>query len=470
MGLPPCAGIFYAVIIMNNSVEFTVEKIIKGGLGLGHLPDGQVVMVPRVLPGELVRVQLRRQHKQYQEAELLEVLTPSAQRIAPLCPVYDACGGCDFQHAAYEEQLRLKNDILGEILCRAGLCQKEELAALLGAPLASPKIFGYRQRIRLQVAQGAMGYFGRQSHSLIPITRCPLAGEGINALLADLAVSRPFHSLLTLASAIELLENPGQKTVLLLVHYRRKTRPGDHQSARLLCQAHPLLEAIIFDVEGQAKGPCIKAGGEIPLGEVRVKFPLPDALCGRPLSLALEPGGFCQVNLGQNENCIKLMLEWTRELPPGKALDLFCGMGNFSIPMAVQGWEMTGMDMQRSTIRSAVRNSEAAGVAKRCRFGQESAIKATKRLLAEKARFDCLLLDPPRSGCAELIPLLPGLAARQIIYISCDPATLARDLAGLTQAGYRMEEVRLVDMFPQTAHQETMVRLTWPAQSEHGTQ
>jgi len=115
--------------------------------------------------------------------------------------------------------------------------------------------------------------------------------------------------------------------------------------------------------------------------------------------------------------------------------------------------------MQRSTIRSAVRNAETAGLADRCRFSQESATKAARRLLAEKATFDCLLLDPPRSGCAELIPLLPGLGARQIIYISCDPATLARDLTGLAQAGYRLAEVRLVDMFPQTAHQETMVRL-----------
>jgi 23S rRNA (uracil1939-C5)-methyltransferase len=143
-------------------------------------------------------------------------------------------------------------------------------------------------------------------------------------------------------------------------------------------------------------------------------------------------------------------------MQPGRALDLFCGMGNFSLPLAMQGWEVIGMDMQRSTIRSGVRNAEAAGLGDRCRFSQESATKAARRLLAEKATFDCLLLDPPRSGCAELIPLLPGLAARRIIYISCDPATLARDLAGLTQAGYRLAEVRLVDMFPQTGHQETM--------------
>jgi 23S rRNA (uracil1939-C5)-methyltransferase len=444
---------------MTKSVELTVDKVIKGGLGLGRLADGQVVMVPRVLPGEKVRVCLRRQHKQYQEADLLEVLQPSDQRITPACPVYDACGGCDFQHATYDEQLRLKNSILAETLCRAGLCREEELPALLGAPLASPKTSGYRQRIRLQVAQGVVGYFGRQSHSLTPVSRCPLAGEAINSVLAELLKNRPFHSLMDLASAIELLEKPAHNSVILRIHYTRKTRPAEHQAAKLLCQALPVLEAVIFSVEGQAKGPYFTERGEVQPNELRVEFSLSGGLCGQPLTLGLEPGGFCQVNLGQNENCIKLLLEWTREMKPTKALDLFCGMGNFSLPLAMQGWQVTGMDMQRSTIRSAVRNAEVAGLAERCRFSQESATKAARRLLAEKATFDCLLLDPPRSGCAELIPLLPGLAARQIIYISCDPATLARDLTGLIQAGYRLAEVRLVDMFPQTAHQETMVRL-----------
>lgn len=444
---------------MSKSVELTVDKVIKGGIGLGRLADGQVVMVPRVLPGELVRVRLRRRHKQYHEADLLEVLVPSEHRIFPICPVYETCGGCDFQHVAYDEQLRLKNAILAETLRRSGLCREEELAALLGAPLASPRELGYRQRIRLQTAQGMMGYFGRRSHTLIPVAQCPLAGEATNLVLAELSASRPFQTLLDQASVIELLENPLHNSVILLIHYTRKTRPAEHHAVRLLCQTLPLLEAVLFSVEGQAKGPCFSERGEIQPNELRVEFSLSAGLCGKPLTLGLEPGGFCQINLGQNENCIGQMLEWTKELKPGRALDLFSGMGNFSLPLAMQGWEVVGMDMQRSTIRSARRNAEAAGLADCCRFTQESAVMAAGRLLAEKGLFDLLLLDPPRSGCAEIIPLLPDLQARQVIYISCDPATLARDLVGLVRAGYRLAEVRLVDMFPQTAHQETMAKL-----------
>ena len=220
-----------------------------------------------------------------------------------------------------------------------------------------------------------------------------------------------------------------------------------------------MLEAVVFSVEGHAKGPCFNDTGEIPLAGLVVEFSLPAELCSPPLTLALEPGGFCQINLDQNENCIRLLLDWTRSPRPGKVLDLFCGMGNFSLPMAMQGWTVTGMDMQRSTIRSALRNAERAGTPGQCRFGQESAMQAAGRLRAEKATFDCILLDPPRTGCAALIPMLPGLGARQIIYISCDPATLARDLDELVRFDYRLHEIRMVDMFPQTAHQETMVWL-----------
>ncbi len=442
---------------MTRPVEFTVDKVIKGGLGLGRLADGQIVMVPRVLPGEVVRVLPRHRHKQYQEADLLEVLKPSDQRVIPACPVYDICGGCDFQHVAYGEQLRLKNAILAETLCRAGLCQ-EDFANFLASPLASPKTLGYRQRIRLQVVEGRAGYFGRQSHNLIPVAHCPLAAEAINTVFADLTTSRQFQHLLSMASAIEFIENPAHASVILLIHYRRKTRPADHHAALHLCQTFILLEAVIFSVGGQVRGPCFTENGEGSPGDL-VRFSLPAGLCDRALTLGLEPGGFCQVNLDQNENCIRLLLEWARGMKPGKVLDLFCGMGNFSLPLAMLGWEVTGMDLQRSTIRSAVRNAEAADLAERCRFSQESAAKAAHRLRVAKASFDLLLLDPPRSGCAELISLLPYFKARQIIYISCDSATLARDLVGLTQNGYRLAEVRLVDMFPQTAHQETMVRL-----------
>lgn len=440
-------------------MQLTIEKIIKGGQGLGRLADGQVVMVGRVLPGEVVRVSLQRSHRRYQEAELLEVLAPSPRRIRPACPVYDVCGGCNFQHVEYGEQVRLKHAILEETIFRAGLCPREDLAALMGPPLASPSALGYRQRVRLQVKEGVVGFFSRSSHAIVPVSRCLLARETLNQVLVELRGQARFQSLLAAASALELLEDLAMGQAVLLLHLSRKARPAEQKSAALLCQELPQLKAVIFAAPGQALGPCLTADGEKIPAELLLTIPLPVSLCGKALDLSLEPGGFCQVHPAQNERCIRLLLDWAGETGPGKALDLFCGMGNFSLPLALQGWEITGMDLKRATIRSALRNARVAGLEQRCCFSQEDAGTAARRLLNEEAAFDLILLDPPRSGCATLIPLLPQLAARQLIYISCDPATLARDLTGLARAGYRLAEARMVDMFPQTGHQESMVRL-----------
>jgi len=444
---------------MSRTFDLEIEKVIKNGLGLGRMTDGQVVMVPRTLPGEKVRVRSRRRHKQYQEAELIEVLAASAHRIEPACPVYAACGGCDYQHVEYSEQLRLKNGILAETFIRSGLIQESQIADLMAPPLASPQVLAYRQRIRLQVEEGRIGFFGRESHRLVPVRQCPLAGKTSNRLLGELAGNARFLKLMAHADALEILENPERGEALFLIHLQRKSRPADHQAAQSLCAELPLLAGVVFSAAGLSVGPCFTGSGEVLLSELRLAFFLPEGLCGKDLRLSLEPGGFCQVNLKQNENCIRQLLDWVRERPPSRVLDLFCGMGNFSLPLALMGCRVSGMDQQRSTIRSATINAQEAGVADLCSFSRESALDAAKRLLAAGRTFDLILLDPPRSGCADLIPLLPGLGAGQIVAVSCDPATLARDLTGLTAAGYSLRQVRMVDMFPQTAHQETMVLL-----------
>ncbi len=444
---------------MEKTLRLTIDKVIKNGLGLGRLADGRVVMVPRALAGEEVLIAPKKKHSHYLEAELVEILAPSPQRVSSACPAYEECGGCDLQHAAYPEQLRIKNEILAETLVRAGLASAGGVRELLGPPLASPRESGYRQRIRLHVRDGVAGYYARESHRLIPIRSCPLAGEASNRLLAELARNPHLLKLLAQSTGVELQENPEEKTVLLLLHQRRKERAADRQAAQALSAELPLLAGVVFSVEGQAVGPCFGAGGEKSLGDLRMAFSLPAELCGRPLRLALEPGGFCQVNLGQNENCIRLLLEWTGDLLPCRVLDLYCGMGNFSLPLAARGCRVTGLDQQRSTIRSALLNAEQAGLGERCSFSREGAAQAVARLDAAGEHFDLILLDPPRSGCVGLIPLLAGLGASRLVYISCDPSTLARDLAGLVAGGYRLAEARMVDMFPQTAHLESMVRL-----------
>jgi 23S rRNA (uracil1939-C5)-methyltransferase len=179
---------------------------------------------------------------------------------------------------------------------------------------------------------------------------------------------------------------------------------------------------------------------------------------GESLRMTIEPGGFCQVNADQNEKLVALVIEWAKLDLRHKVLDLFCGMGNFSLPLARQVKSVIGMDLQRSAIRSAKRNAGINGIAN-CTFSQNSAFAGAKSLAAAGEKFDIALLDPPRQGCAEVIPYLPQIGVSQIIYISCDPATLCRDLVLLDREGYEVEKMKMVDMFPQTHHLETIVSL-----------
>ncbi len=439
-----------------------IEKIIKGGLGLGHLADGKVVMVPRVLPGEEVLFQPRKEKKSFIEADLLEVLLPAKERITPPCPYYDDCGGCDVQHASYETQIRLKQDILKDILFRAHIGEKTEIDALVGEPIVSEEEFGCRQRIRLQVNEvGIVGFFQGQSHELVEIDHCPLAHEKINLVLKGLLEHGAFDHLLERTTSFELLYNPGEQTVVLLINYKRKIKPRDRKLALRICQDITEISGVAYQAKGQAAGPYITKqsgiNGTVP-ADLRLNIPLPESLCARPINLSLEPGGFCQVNLSQNERCIAQILSWAKEYSAQKALDLFCGMGNFSIPLATAVEEVYGFDIQRSSIRSAQRNAESNNLGN-CIFAKRIAAQAAAELHRDKQYFDFVLLDPPRAGCKEVIPLLANFKAKAIAYVSCDPATLSRDLIGIKEIGYSMKEIRMVDMFPQTAHLETLVLL-----------
>lgn len=439
-----------------------IDKVLAGGQGLARAASGQVLMVPRVLPGEEVVVRGLRNHKGYLEAELLEIVSRHPGRVVPPCPHFGCCGGCDLQHASYPLQVEIKNGILREQLERAGVLARGGGLAL-EAPLASPLPFGYRQRLRLQVDEsGRWGFFRGRSHDLEAITECPLAGPGINAVVREFPASLALARLLNNALEVEVIASPGDGKVFLIVRLRRKARPADLQAAARVGAELVPVSAVFLEAEGQQRlGPlpeAIAGGGGGDRGLVCLPFP---ALPGREIpayTLLQEAGGFCQVNPAQNRRMIDQMLAWLAGYEVRRAADLFCGMGNFSIPLALAGVATTGSDLQRSAIRSAGRNAEAAGL-HNCTFLQAAAEQAARNLAAAGERFDLLILDPPRRGCVELIPLLAGLGAGLLLYISCDPATLARDLAGLIGQGYRIEKAGIVDMFPQTAHLESMVLL-----------
>jgi 23S rRNA (uracil1939-C5)-methyltransferase len=444
--------------LKNSESTIRIEKIVNGGFGLGRLDDRRIVMVGMVLPGEVVRIGVIEEKRQYLYARAIGIEEPHPARIPPPCPWYGQCGGCDLQHCDDGMQLLIKSDILRD-LCKRHIPQtampsEEHVQEILPSPVP----LGYRQRIRLQAdPSGRLGFLGFRSHRIVPVDFCLVAAPELNTVLAGLARSSACRHLLGRCRELELLLNPQTSAVTCLFHNTQKPRPADIRQATELTRSIPLIERVFFQGDHfPLTGPC---GGKQGQQTNTLQMQLPAFAEGdKALTLEWEVGGFCQVNLRQNERLIRCVLAACAPGPDESILDLFCGMGNFSIPLACRAQSLTGLEGQGAAIRSAVKNSLNAGLANTT-FEKAPVHEACKQLAAQGRSFDCLVLDPPRQGVPGLARELALLTRRRMVYISCDPATLCRDLAELTGQGLQIRRMQPVDMFPQTHHIETVVLL-----------
>ncbi|ADW17093.1 RNA methyltransferase, TrmA family [Desulfobulbus propionicus DSM 2032] len=424
----------------------TIPKVIAGGKGLGTLADGMKVMVAGVLPGERVTVRETRIHRGYKEASLVRVEEPAPERILPPCPHYGLCGGCDLQHGSYPTQLAIKRSILDEALRRSRLDLPPDHP---GPALSSPQPFGYRHRLRLHLDQvGRLGFHQGGSNEVVPIRRCLLATEPINRAIGALVDAGWPARLRELVSAVELIHSPADDRVILVLQATAALRPDS--AADLVTALNRLADNTIVQAE-----PIGRSGDRARAADLCQDF----AVLGHAYRLCWDHRCFFQVNVRQNPRLIELALGLLPLSPPPRAaLDLFCGMGNFSIPLGLMGTQVSGVEHNRTSVHWAEHNSRAAGLTT-ARFRSADVGQALRSLVARKARFDCVLLDPPRQGLGKTAALLARLGPQHILSISCDPATLARDLALIVQNGYRIVQVTPVDMFPQTHHIETVALL-----------
>ncbi len=426
---------------------FHIEKHVHGGLGLSHAPDGKVTLLEGVIAGEKVTAKIYSENSNLQKGRISHVTEPSPSRIQAACKHYKQCGGCDFQHMNYSRQLQAKEDVLKDLLLRSGhkvLIQAAE--NILTPPLASSQEFHYRQRIRLQVdARQTLGFYKRRSNDCVSIDTCLLAKQEINDCLKNLPQQQTFRKLLDRTENLELLFNPASKKITLLFHLTQKPRPADQQHAKLLVAELDEIENIFFYGHGFA-----------PSGKATLSFPID---ChGKTMHLSWETGGFCQVNLSQNQTLIQTVLEYCDITETDSILDLFCGMGNFSIPLAERAKSLTGIEGQGSAIRSAKKNSNDAEQIN-TDFNKRAVHDACTEMAERGETYDVVVIDPPRAGVPGLASQLAHLTQKRLIYISCDPATLCRDLASLINEGFHLTKLQPVDMFPQTHHIECVVLL-----------
>lgn len=442
-----------------TSKTITIEKMINSGLGLARPQNGPITLVRQVLPGEEIIAKRIDHKKQYVLAQPTSIVKKHKERVTPSCPHYSQCGGCDFGHASYTLQLEMKEKILADLFDRAFVNLASSMHIPVEKTLPSPRTKHYRQRIRLQVdSNGQPGFFRLRSHDITTIRKCLLAVEPINTTLAAIIDEPTGRHLLNNCKVLELLLNPETTEVIASMHYKRQLRPMDKKRATQLTSMTPTLESVFF--QGQdfpLTGPF--HGSTKPTSNKTLSYRLPGSPhLKRPIVLTWEVGGFSQVNLAQNNRLIDHVLSVCNIRKSDRVLDLYCGMGNFSIPLAMECDSLVGADSQRSAIRSAQKNSAAAGLTN-CVFRQENISEICQQLRQDDEKYDLVVLDPPRQGVGNLAETITKLATKKIVYISCDPATLCRDLVKMTQSGFIISHIQPVDMFPQTHHIETVVLL-----------
>ncbi len=431
---------------MADELQLSIEKMIYGGEGLAHA-DGNTVFVPFVLPAEQVRATVRTRKKKLIHANLLEVEKASPSRIAAECPHFRVCGGCHYQHIEIGEQARLKKEILRETLSRLGGVQ---WAGEIKEHTAQP--YGYRNRAQWAYRDAqprAFGYFLPESAHILPIDHCPVLSPRLAETFLQLQELARGNSLPPGVLEVEAFADGADQKIALNVAFERFPEPPKALASKFK-GALPALESLLildqsknrFELEGP--GYLIqKAGGF----EFRVNH----------LS-------FFQVNRFLVEDLLQTMVAGAKG---GYALDLYAGVGFFTLSLAKAFSKVVSVDANLSATRDLRQNAEIAGAS------IVSENEHTEDFLKKpQDKPELVVLDPPRAGLgAETAARLANLGAQDITYLSCDPATLARDLAVLTDSErkpespvsaenkYEIAEVHLFDLFPQTFHIETLVRL-----------
>ncbi len=433
-----------------------IESIAAGGAGVARL-EGRVVFIPRTVPGDSVRFRISADKGKYLRGEIEEIAHPAAARRDPPCPHWAECGGCPLMHVNPEGQREAKRRIFLDALIRIGKIDPGLAAEDLEAPSSE---FAYRMRVRFQVRGKAIGFFAPGTRRLVPVESCLMAEEpiadalaGIRALLMEEPASRGIESV----EITSLGDGPAEGAGLFIHPPGKRDRGWGALGAetRRAWEAFSRQGGMPLAVSGE------RAPGEAPAWVAR--YEVPDSK-GGSAAIRVSPESFIQPNRGVNRALVRAVLGWAALPEGGRAVDLFSGAGNFALPLAAAAGRVLGVESSPFAVSDAEANARAAG-RENLSFIQARAEKiGAEEILRELGGApDLALLDPPRRGALETIPLALALGPRRIVYVSCNPATFARDAREITEGGYRMEAIRIVPMFPNTAHVESVT--TWTRES-----
>ena len=449
----------------NQILTLRIERLSSDGSGVAHSADGEAVFVPGTAPGDEARVRIVKDCGRYAFGILDELLTPSPDRIPVDCPVAGPCGGCSLRHLDYAAELRAKQESVLDAFRRIGGLEVPVLDIL-----PSPEVDRYRNKVQFPVGvdkNGApcIGFYAGRTHRIVPCPDCKLQpgvlNEIGNALCAFFAQQgiRPYdeQSGKGLVRHIFLRRGAHSGQIMVCLVCTRAKLPHAEQLCTALRAQFPAISTILLNVN--AKNTNVILGGEnhILYGPGYIE----DTLCGVPVRLG--PLSFYQVNTLAAERLYGVAAQYAQLTSDDTLLDLYCGMGTIGLSMADQCRELIGVEIVPEAIESAKANAARMGkaVAAKSRFFCADAGQAATQLVAEGLHPDIVMLDPPRKGCDEAtLSAVVRMAPRRVVYVSCNPATAARDAAWLEKNGYHAEKVQPVDLFPRTKHVEAVLLLT----------
>jgi len=424
-------------------MKLRIEKAVYGGAGLAH-HEGKAIFVPFTLPGEVVEAHTVEDRGTYAKAELDEVLEASQERVTAPCPYFGECGGCHYQHANYAEQVRLKAGILRETLERAHLREIPEIGVMHGEP------HGYRNRIRLHVdtASSRLCYKRRGSHANLGVDECPIAAPVLQEALGAVQAREKEWGLGQCFDEIEMFTNAEQSELLLTLWSRQGQGEADRSLKRIWVDVREAIPqivgaAVLASAEGKQKGGVLAKVG------------------AQALTYRVEAGEY-QVSLGSFFQVNRLLVgDLVRLAVAGRsgavAWDLYAGVGLFAQALSERFEQVVAVESAPSSVSDLRHN--LGGAHKKV---AATTLEFLRRAHAgRQACPDFVIVDPPRAGLGkEITALLADIRSRHITYVSCDPATLSRDLKSLLDSGYHLTNMHMVDLFPQTFHLESVAMLS----------
>jgi 23S rRNA (uracil1939-C5)-methyltransferase len=451
-----------------------IEKLIYGGDGLARLPAddrgrGKAVFIPFVLAGEKIEAAITEEKPGFARAHAAAIVEPSPNRVPPPCPHFGRCGGCHYQHASYEHQLEIKTEILRENLRRIA---KLELACEIQVHPSPP--WNYRNRSRLQLRTRppfALGYFKFASHELLPVEECPISSPLINRGIATLWQAGRAGKAVEGVREVEFFTNADDTKLLIELLCAPETRRAAVRAwAEELCASMPEIAGVAAFREPQkgVQEPLVTVGDSALTYQTKIA------------AYRVSAGAFFQTNRFLTDDLVKIV---TADRSGDLALDLYAGVGLFSTALACDIRHIVSVETSQTAAADLKYNLPANGKAVQSateqylddltsRAGADDSVVQSPSddskahvgngsvLPHSLHKPDLIVVDPPRSGLGDRVArLLASAGAPRVTYVSCDPATLARDLLPLQAAGYRVEEVHLVDLFPQTYHLESVLQL-----------